>query len=645
MNLHVLLIGIDAYDGGGSLNGCVNDVDAIQRILLNRVGVPPKLIKRLVSPRTGTEHETSIPSEVPTLLNIRAELARLGSEQIAPTDRVFIYYSGHGTQLTLWDAEGHRFPREALLPKDKVRGLETLFLPDWELNAAMARICSRCHSMTVILDCCSSAGATREIGLDTGTPRFWPTPDNLTAEKVSWADSGACGVAENLLKFSDKCQVIAACQANEKAKEDTGDGKTMGHLTRALCKHLLAIDKSELPELRWGRIWRQVEADVVQRNSQQRPWISDGFARPVFGGDTGVVADIGFGIAPKGDEYEIDAGTLAGVTENAIIGVYGPEPYVFPILGTKKDLQVRVGELKVINAEKANARAIPVSEWQLPEGARGRLVQPGRDSALRMVLQPPTPSLLEELKASSLVQLVDDQRDADIELIQVDKGWALADDIHGISENEPRFPVIPNRPGASRAMVQHYYRYSAPLRLAHSCLDLPKMLQISVLDCNGVELTPENGQMIALSEVTGSNRARYEVAAGDLVCIAVTNHSDRDLYVTLIDVAPSGRVVLLGESALPKRARSRFWFDSIIGNPFPVSVPAGRTVEVDRLVAIGTTRPGFNLGHLASHKTFDEILQATRDGSPRDLVPLGEAPQVDQYTSIVVALWIVNNKV
>jgi hypothetical protein len=25
MNLHVLLIGIDAYDGGGSLNGCVND--------------------------------------------------------------------------------------------------------------------------------------------------------------------------------------------------------------------------------------------------------------------------------------------------------------------------------------------------------------------------------------------------------------------------------------------------------------------------------------------------------------------------------------------------------------------------------------------------------------------------------------------
>jgi hypothetical protein len=644
MNLHVLLIGIDAYDGGGSLNGCVNDVDAIQRILLNRVGVPPKSIKRLVSPRSGAVQETSIPSEIPTLLNIRAELARLGSDQIAPTDRVFIYYSGHGTQLTLRDAEGHRFPREALLPKDKVRGPETLFLPDWELNAALARICSRCHSITVILDCCSSAGATRELGFDTGTPRFWPTPDNLAAEGVARA-SGTRGVAENLLEFSSKCQVIAACQANEKAKENGEDGKIMGHLTRVLCTHLLAIDKSELPELRWGRIWRQVEAEVVQRNPQQRPWISEGFARPVFGGDTGLVADIGFGITPMGDQYEIDAGTLAGVTQDAIIGVYGSEPHVFHMLGTQKDLDVRVGELKVTNAEKATARAIPVSEWELPEGARGRLVQPGRDSALRVVLRPPAPALLEELKSSPLVQLVDDPRDADIELVQVDEGWALVDDIHDISENEPRFPVIPNRQGAARAMIQHYYRYSAPLRLAYSCLDLPRMLHISVLDCNGVELTHENGQTIALSEVAGSSRARYEVAQNDLVCIAVANRSERDLYVTLIDVAPSGRVILLGESALPKQAHSRFWFDSIIGNPFPASVPTGHNVGVDRLVAIGTTRPGFNLGHLASHKTFDEILQATRDGSPRDLVSLGEAPQVDQYTSTVAALWIVNKQV
>ena len=39
--LHVLLIGIDAYDGRGPLQGCVNDVDAVQGVLLDRLGVPP----------------------------------------------------------------------------------------------------------------------------------------------------------------------------------------------------------------------------------------------------------------------------------------------------------------------------------------------------------------------------------------------------------------------------------------------------------------------------------------------------------------------------------------------------------------------------------------------------------------------------
>ena len=50
---HVLLIGIDAYDGGGMLTGCVNDIDAVQRLLLDRVGVPPAHIRRLAAPRTG----------------------------------------------------------------------------------------------------------------------------------------------------------------------------------------------------------------------------------------------------------------------------------------------------------------------------------------------------------------------------------------------------------------------------------------------------------------------------------------------------------------------------------------------------------------------------------------------------------------
>src|SRR5262249_1339482 len=44
---HVLLIGIDAYEGGPSLGGCVNDIDVIQQVLVDRLGVSAGRIKRL----------------------------------------------------------------------------------------------------------------------------------------------------------------------------------------------------------------------------------------------------------------------------------------------------------------------------------------------------------------------------------------------------------------------------------------------------------------------------------------------------------------------------------------------------------------------------------------------------------------------
>src|SRR6516165_9815484 len=95
---HVLLVGIDAYDGGGMLTGCVNDIDIVQRLLVDRIRVPREHIKRLAAPRTDAPHESDIPEELPTLDNLRAALTRLGSDDVGPDDRVFIYYSGHGTQ-------------------------------------------------------------------------------------------------------------------------------------------------------------------------------------------------------------------------------------------------------------------------------------------------------------------------------------------------------------------------------------------------------------------------------------------------------------------------------------------------------------------------------------------------------------------
>ena len=67
-----LLIGIDGYPGGTwvPLNGCVNDIDAIQRILIDQAGILPAQIQRLASPLPETEHETTVPTASATLANI-----------------------------------------------------------------------------------------------------------------------------------------------------------------------------------------------------------------------------------------------------------------------------------------------------------------------------------------------------------------------------------------------------------------------------------------------------------------------------------------------------------------------------------------------------------------------------------------------
>jgi hypothetical protein len=84
---HVLLIGIDSYRVK-PLRGCVNDIDGVQRLLLDegRVEIPRENITRLASPHAGARHETAVESAPATLANIRAALGRLGSAAVGPND-------------------------------------------------------------------------------------------------------------------------------------------------------------------------------------------------------------------------------------------------------------------------------------------------------------------------------------------------------------------------------------------------------------------------------------------------------------------------------------------------------------------------------------------------------------------------------
>ena len=243
---HALLIGVDAYTVK-PLHGCVNDIDAIQRIPRRPGRHSLRSASRAERRRTPTSRtRTTVPAAPATLANIGAAFDALASERVAPEDQVFIDYAGHGGRQQV-TAEMPTMHRESLLPVDfnaGPSGWDVFY--DFQFNAALSRIIARTRSVSVILDCCHSSGATREMVGKEMTGRFLdpaadlgregpiPIPADLVADAAA-TERGVAASGEGV----DVCQLIAACRAHEIANESTaGDGVRHGLFTRALMDSL-----------------------------------------------------------------------------------------------------------------------------------------------------------------------------------------------------------------------------------------------------------------------------------------------------------------------------------------------------------------------------------------------------------------------
>jgi hypothetical protein len=656
-NYHVLLVGIDAYSVK-PLHGCVNDIDAVQRLLLGeRVAIPKGRIRRLASPHPKSTHDTAVDSKPATLANICAALEDLGSNSVKEGDRVFIYYSGHGARTPVTTPVGE-LDREALVPVDfnaQAGSWQLLF--DFDLNRLLAAIVARTNAVTFVLDCCHSAGATREISGSKMTPRFidlrldlhWAEPLSLPTDKGALAVSGVRGVGGNI----DDCQVVAACLNHELAQESTGgDGIQHGLLTRALIEQLRALPDTSLRGVPWGRIWQGLRDSVETANATQHVWMAGSEARAVIAGPP-VDADLGLTIKRRtANQYELDAGTLAGISKGAKIAVYKPTPPHFPPLGSAQDKQARFSDvlLEVIEAKRASATAATKgSPFDLPPGARGRLVEPGTPDRLRCaVLTPPNATaktlsirdkVADALAQSPLLEVVDEAR-AQALLKEQDGTWNLADDVHGA---KPGYPVLcrlnANQLDLAAAVMEQYFYYWLPLRMANSCKDLPRALQITLLRCPTDRLlTAAEQDGVGLLEVRSEGEFTYDLKTGGGLAIRVRNSSNQRLRVTVLNAAASGKVEYLGDQIIDAKAYYIFWNANTLGKPFLATTPKDADQGIDRLVAIGTTESGKDLRYLKLDSKFAEILLRTR-GIDKDLSDAASGgPPIEQWTASQVVM-------
>lgn len=638
---HVLLIGIAAYpEGVRQLLGPVHDIDAIEDLLLGRpgIGMPAEQIKvtRLASARLGSPTTTRFKQQTlePTRANIIQALRTLGSEAVGPQDRALIFFAGHGHELP-W--EGTSIKHEALVPSD------VKFIYDVELNALIAKITERTEDVTIILDCCNSAGVYRDLagnlsGEDKIVARALEGDSRATLPNLkvgSPPDPAILALASRtpderpglFRDNSPRYVCIYASQSVEKAGEQDLDivrGGTRltqrrGILTYGLEQAITSREKAaDRAALRWADIWSNLLDGVTRLNAAQHAGLSGRWERKIFGGDL-VKRDVGYRVraARTGEglagQYIIEAGSLLGLTEKARVAVYGPTPNEFPALNSDADKQARIGLLEVTRATRLTATARAVGTVRMVEGARARLVEPGVSARLQVRLEPYTEALATRLGQSTVLNIVPAGSQADVVVQGPPRGpWLIGDSLVQDIATVPREEY-----DALKAGLEHYANVVTVLRLGQvNDPELTGRLQTRLLDCatwqGGATEAETNDPKLPEARLDGGV---YQFDNGDQMCMLIKNTYTFPLYVSVLCVEAFGFVSYLGEATVRPGEQQTIWGREQIGTPFQLAVsqpmPNGtRTSSLDRIVVVGTTKPGVSLQGLALDKTVQQVVEA-----------------------------------
>ncbi len=632
-----VLIGIDAY-AQRPLRGCVNDIDQIERVLIDRLGIPPERITRFAAPGAGAASTTRLQSRDPTRDELRAFLDRLSGE-VGPEDAVFLYYSGHGSRVTT-EVNGQRISREALVPVDCWNDADPQhhrLLYDYELNGLLARIAEKAGDLTVVLDCCHSASVDRGEGerqVEISETQQLP-PQALPGGDLAKDVSGlASAAAAHML--------VAACRANESAYEARPDEtwpRQHGAFTRTLIEILGALDQP-LQSLRWWDIsialTDRLKA-LADANRPQNPLIAGHEGRRVFGGPW-ARRDLGYALSQNGESFRIGAGTLTGLSEGAEVAVYGAEPDRFPILNSAQDHAARIGLLRVDKAESSSCTAVSVNGgFKLPQGARGRLVRSGEPDHLTVALDPFDAPLAASLAAWGIVGVPPETPGVEARLRRQNGQLHLGDEIYGVGGQPPLASFPGSQPGLAEAVLDHYARYRQTLRLPGRCRDLAGALEVKLLDCPERQISPEDLQAPGFDELPSDNPWRYKVKEGDGFVIRIANRSLDPLHVFVLNCAGSGRVQHLGSAQIPAGAMHVLWDSRKLGIPFYPTVAAERTEIVERLIVVGTTLPDQDLSYLEIDSSFAEVIARFPD---REFGTRSLSPLVEKWTAETVTVRI-----
>ncbi|MDP2008068.1 MAG: caspase family protein [Rubrivivax sp.] len=360
---HALVIGIGEYTDPGipRLKGTVHDMASARRMAA-AMAIAPANITVL------RDHEA-------TAERIRAEITALDG-RVKEGDRVFVYYSGHGTR---WYDEAVKADgcTEGLLATDGQ------VLSNVELGARLAPLAQRADKMLVFYDACFSGGVagapfrTRSFSLNgeqitpkftrAGAPERCAQPSNFRTRSLALVMQQAQAVPQNVVH-------IAASRPDEASF----DSSTVGGFATAAWRDCLLGQAQDLDGS------GAITADEVTRCAQAQVSRALAGQPGILGQQMTVAGNAAFVPAWMGAAFVAPAPTpaaaaLSPAVAAAVAALSPPGPVAAPVAPPRRATPAEI--LAEVHGQRDGARRVAAT-------VRQPLMKIGRDT-LDIDLTPP----------------------------------------------------------------------------------------------------------------------------------------------------------------------------------------------------------------------------------------------------------------
>jgi hypothetical protein len=350
--LFALLVGIDKYLAQNDLSGCVNDVEAMRIMLMNRYAVPE-------------DHLRVLTNEQATRVNILKAFEKflINNIDIRRGDQILFHYSGHGSQMAArpedYEPDGLN---ETIVPHDS-RTADVFDIPDKTLAALLDRLAAaKGDQITVILDSCHSGSGTRRPE-DPSAPRVRRVPADsrippadLDADLRAGTGAGTRAAGPSGWASAELPYVLlAGCRDREESNEYQGklEDATVWHgaLTYFTLKTL-----RDLPErATYAELHERVAALVNTEYPRQMPQCEGARDRQIFSGvrverDPFIAMQR---VSPDGTTVTLGAGLVHGLRPGTRLALYPPEIRTRAELPQTPLVTVEVASVTATTAEAA----------------------------------------------------------------------------------------------------------------------------------------------------------------------------------------------------------------------------------------------------------------------------------------------------